>query len=434
MSVPGVHVVRELLQRHREREVFALLAERERVGAALVGERLRSAQRLRDEPDPVALRARERLDERSHAIALILAGNGRGLDHVDARADSHRRGRRRILRLAPRHLGVLVEGVHLEEERRAGNLDVLVGHEEGLGNRVDLVVIGVGRVDDGELAVAGALDELDGLPLLDGELHLDLEEAGHELAGEEDDEPEVDDPEPGLAEAHLEAPRLRGDEVQGQHEADHAAARKHRDVPGRPGHRAPDEEAADVGVHRPEHAHLDLREGAGDDEHHQEHEADDGQLEGRQRVHDPVSNSRHRSASSARGGGSRNGKRRRGSRRQHLDEPGALLGDEDRGEQPALLVAVADEVVDRDRTRLGLDRAARLRERPLVDRAKPDLAAPAVHVRKLAARGTRQHDHGDVHLAVHRRLEGGVADAGGPRFRPALGQGPFERAGEALRR
>src|SRR3954468_10188573 len=119
---------------------------------------------------------------------------------------------------------------------------------------------------------------------------------------------------------------------------------------------------------------------------------------------------------------------------EHLDEPGALLGDEDRGEQPALLVAVADEVVDRDRTRLGLDRAARLRERPLVDRAEPDLAAPAVHVRELSARGTRQDNHGDVHLAVHRRLDGGVADAGGPRFRPALGQGPFERAGEALRR
>src|SRR5438874_5835162 len=42
---------------------------------------------------------------------------------------------------------------------------------------------------------------------------------------------------------------------------------------------------------------------------------------------------------------------------EHLDEPGALVGGQDRGEEPALLLTVAHQVVHRDGARLGLQRA-----------------------------------------------------------------------------
>ena len=92
-------------------------------------------------------------------------------------------------------------------------------------------MIGRRGVDDDELGVAGALDVVDGLPLLHRELHLDLEEAGRELADEEDDEAEVDDPEPELAHGELEALRLRGDEIGGEHQADETPSREDGDGP-----------------------------------------------------------------------------------------------------------------------------------------------------------------------------------------------------------
>src|SRR5690349_8283342 len=55
--------------------------------------------------------------------------------------------------------------------------------------------------------------------------------------------------------------------------------------------------------------------------------------------------------------GSRRGDR--GFVSEHLDEPGALLGDEDGGEQPALLVAFACELVDGYRAGRARDRLAR---------------------------------------------------------------------------
>ena len=172
---------------------------------------MRRAERIGNEPDAVALRPRERLDERSLLIALIVAGNRSRFDDVDSSPDPHRRLGWRIGRSAPRHLRVRVESADLDEERRTGDLDVLVGNEERLGYRVDLVVVGVGRVDDRQLPLSRALDVVDGLAFLDRQLCLDLEEAGDELADEEDDEPQVHDPESELAEAEVQPLQLRRD-------------------------------------------------------------------------------------------------------------------------------------------------------------------------------------------------------------------------------
>src|SRR5438067_8398166 len=80
----GVDVVLEPLQGHGEGQVFPAAPERERIGAPLVDERLRRAERIGNEPDAVALRPRERLDERSLLIALIVAGNRSRFDDVDS--------------------------------------------------------------------------------------------------------------------------------------------------------------------------------------------------------------------------------------------------------------------------------------------------------------------------------------------------------------
>src|SRR6266496_4885359 len=103
----------------------------------------------------------------------------------------------------------------------------------------------------------------------------------------------------------------------------------------------------------------------------------------------------------------------------HLDEPGVAARGREARDGAAPRLALAPEVVHRHRPRLRLERLAGRRERRLVDGGKPDLRAPPVHVRQLAARRSRKDDHGDVDAAGDRRFQGGVAHAAGEALRPA---------------
>ena len=148
---------------------------------------------------------------------------------------------------------------HLEAERRALHGQDAAALEERLGDRVDVVVAGVGRVDDRELDLARHLHVVEGLPLLDRHLRVDLEHARDELAGEQEDEPGVDDPEAELLQRELEPLHLRGDEVHREDESDETAAREDRERPVGLRHVPPDDHGADVLVDGPERAELHRR-------------------------------------------------------------------------------------------------------------------------------------------------------------------------------
>src|SRR5438067_5708820 len=112
-----IDVVLELLEGHRERQVFAVAPERERIGPPVVDEGLRCAENVGDQPGAVALGAGERLDEGGLAVRLVVPRARFGLGDVDLGPDAHGRERGRIVGPAPGEIGVLVEGVDLEEER-----------------------------------------------------------------------------------------------------------------------------------------------------------------------------------------------------------------------------------------------------------------------------------------------------------------------------
>src|SRR3954462_12289920 len=73
---------------------------------------------------------------------------------------------------------------------------------------------------------------------------------------------------------------------------------------------------------------------------------------------------------------------------RHLDEPGAAVEDREAGDQAALLLPVAGEVVEGDDAGRGFQRLARGVHGALVDRRKAQLSAPPVDVGELAARRT----------------------------------------------
>src|SRR5258708_10855228 len=90
---------------------------------------------------------------------------------------------------------------------------------------------------------------------------------------------------------------------------------------------------------------------------------------------------------------------------EHLHEPDALVGPQQRCDQPASLRAFAGEVVDGYGPGLALDRAARGGEPALVRRRQPDLVAPPIDDGQLAADRTGEHHHRDVDRTVDLRLE-----------------------------
>src|SRR5437867_474371 len=71
---------------------------------------------------------------------------------------------------------------------------------------------------------------------------------------------------------------------------------------------------------------------------------------------------------------------------EHLQEPGVPVDGRKPGDQPALLLPFAREVVDRDGPRLGVQRLAHGGEARFIDRTEADLPAPAVHVGELSSR------------------------------------------------
>src|SRR5207248_1514643 len=76
---------------------------------------------------------------------------------------------------------------------------------------------------------------------------------------------------------------------------------------------------------------------------------------------------------------------------EHLDEQGSASDRRERHDHPALLLAVAREVIDLEWTCLALHRRAQGRDRGLVDCGEAELAAPAIDVGEVAARRARQH-------------------------------------------
>ena len=266
-------------------------------------ERLRSAEPVRHEPRAVAPAARDRLDPRDAAVHLVVDGDARQLARADADADA-RGGQRRRVALRPlREVRVPVVALHVERERGALHGQGGAALEERLGHAVDVVVPRVGGVDHRELDLARHLDVVERLPLLDRHLRVDLEHARHELAREQEDEPRVHDPEAELRPGELDPLHLRGDEVRGEDEPDEAAAGEDGEGPVGPRHVPPDEEAADELVDGAERAELHLGERAGDDEHHQHRQADDGELQGRDDVPDAVNDVRSLQSAGSPGGG-----------------------------------------------------------------------------------------------------------------------------------
>src|SRR5512142_3271435 len=106
---------------------------------------------------------------------------------------------------------------------------------------------------------------------------------------------------------------------------------------------------------------------------------------------------------------------------RELDEPGVSLDLGEARDEPLPGSAAAREVVDLEGPRLRRERLPGRRERRLVERLEPDLPAPAVHVRELAAGRAGEHHDGRVDGALHRHLEAREA------HRPALRLGPALR-------
>src|SRR3954469_232687 len=106
---------------------------------------------------------------------------------------------------------------------------------------------------------------------------------------------------------------------------------------------------------------------------------------------------------------------------EHLDEQGSAVGRRERHDHPALLLALAREVIDVEWTCLALHRRTQGRDRGLVDCGEAKLPAPAIDVGEVAARRARQHRQGHLDVSGDRRLQARGTRATGHRLGPTLG-------------
>ena len=121
-------------------------------------------------------------------------------------------------------------------------------------------------------------------PLRKAHVTFDREEIGKKTAGKHDDETRVREMNAEFPPRPTETLRVRGDQIDQQDRADEMSAGKNRNLETAAFRRPPDKQALKVTLLRFVNTEMNLRERAGEDEHHRRGEADDRQLQRRDKI------------------------------------------------------------------------------------------------------------------------------------------------------
>ena len=108
---------------------------------------------------------------------------------------------------------------------------------------------------------------------------LDREQIGEQTARQHDDESGVSQMNAEFAPGPAKTFPVRSDQINQQHRTDEMPAGKNRNFEAATFRRPPNEQALEIALLRFVNAEMDLRERAGEDEHHGRDEADDRQLQ-----------------------------------------------------------------------------------------------------------------------------------------------------------
>lgn len=168
-----------------------------------------------------------------------------------------------------------------------GDIKGVSGFEALGGNAVDLIVLGMGAVNENQFIFTDCLGIVCASVFGYGHLALDGEQVGEEFTDDEEHEPEVDCVEPEFGGFEGEASGVGNREVD-KHESTDGVASEHWNtepgelISGRPdsGVLPGNDKAFEVEFLGVPDAVLNLIDGAKEDKHHGGAEQDDGQLEG----------------------------------------------------------------------------------------------------------------------------------------------------------
>ena len=208
----GVLLVREAVEANAERQVGAGAAERELVFAAGVLERL-SGEGLRQlgvkQPDADGLAVGDELQERARDVAdVVVEAFGQALERQRRTGGDALRGGDvgaiGHLRLRAEH-GVRVVELDLGLEGRAGERELRlgIGHraEQRIGDGYDLLLAGIGAVDEGDLELAEGFGVGPAFAFGDDHRGFFLARGGDKPADQQQHEAAVNERDAGVADA-----------------------------------------------------------------------------------------------------------------------------------------------------------------------------------------------------------------------------------------